>query len=163
MVPGCTQTVAPFSSLALLTPSFFGDHEALAVIEHDRREIEAELGVALQRVGRVARQHVDFARLQRREALLRGQRHVFDLLGIAEHGGGDRLADIDVEPGIRPWLSGWLNPASPVLTPQTTVPACLILSRVGPAHAGSGASPRPDVSANAMATARCDPDHPAIT
>ena len=79
-------------------------HETLAVIEHDRAEIESQRRVAQQGPGRVVRQDVDFARLQCRKALLRGQRHIFDLVGIAEHGGRDRAADIDVEPGVFPLI-----------------------------------------------------------
>ena len=46
----------------------------------------------------VADQHVDLAGLQHREADLGGGADVFDLLGIAEHGRGDRPAIGDVEP-----------------------------------------------------------------
>src|SRR6516225_4162032 len=75
-------------------------HEALAIVEHHRAEIQAEIGVALQRPGRVVRQDVDFARLQRGEALHRTQGHVFDLFRIARDRRLDRLADIDVEAGV---------------------------------------------------------------
>ena len=47
--------------------------------------------------GRVAVEHVDLARLQRGEAVLRGQRDIAHLAGIAEHAGGERLAIVDVE------------------------------------------------------------------
>ncbi len=50
------------------------DHEALAVIVGDAGEVQAERGVAVQRPGRVARQNVDFARLQSREAILGAER-----------------------------------------------------------------------------------------
>ena len=74
-------------------------HEALAVIIGDAGEVGAERGVARQRPGGVARQHVDFAGLQRREAVLGRQRHELDLGRIVEDGRRDRAADIDVEPG----------------------------------------------------------------
>ena len=74
-------------------------HEALAVEERDGREIEPERGVARQRPRRIARQHVDFARLQRGEPILGRQRHEFDLAGIVEDRGGDGAAEIDVEAG----------------------------------------------------------------
>src|SRR6185369_114810 len=69
----------------------------LAVVVGDGREIEAERGVALQGDGGVVRQQIDLTRLQRREALLRGQWHVFDLLRLAEDRGRDGTADIDVQ------------------------------------------------------------------
>ena len=49
--------------------------------------------------GRVAGQHVDFARLQRGETVLRRQRHELDLVGVVEDRGRDRAAEIDVEAG----------------------------------------------------------------
>ena len=72
-------------------------HEALAVIVGDAGEIEAEGGVAGQRPGRVVGQHVDFTGLQRGEALLRRYWRVLYLLRIAEDGGRDGAADIDVD------------------------------------------------------------------
>ncbi len=74
-------------------------HEALAVEEGDGRKFEPERGVARQRPGGVARQHVDFAGLQGGEAVLGGQRHELDLGGIVENGGRDGAAEIDVEAG----------------------------------------------------------------
>jgi hypothetical protein len=50
------------------------DHEALAVIVVDASEVETELRVAAHGPGRVARQDVDLAGLQRGEALLGRQR-----------------------------------------------------------------------------------------
>ena len=73
-------------------------HEALAVVVVHAGEIEAEAGVARQRPGGVARQDVDLARLQRGEALLRGERREAHLRRVAEHGGRDGAADVDVEP-----------------------------------------------------------------
>src|SRR5690606_36602598 len=71
--------------------------EALAVIEVDARLAQAERHVAHQRLGRVAGQHVDLARLQGDEALLRGGRRVPDPGGIAEDGGGNAAAEVDVD------------------------------------------------------------------
>ncbi len=68
---------------------------ALAVVVEDASEIEAERGIAGQRVGGVAHHHVDFARLHGGEALLRGQRHVPDLVGVAEQRRRHGTADID--------------------------------------------------------------------
>ena len=76
----------------------FPHHEGLAGEEVDRHGRQAELGVAGQREGRIADQHVDLARLQHREADLRGGADIFDLVGIAEHGRGDGAAIGDVEP-----------------------------------------------------------------
>ncbi|MNE28118.1 hypothetical protein D3C80_1215480 [compost metagenome] len=72
-------------------------HEALAVIEHDGRESQAHGSVARQRHRRIARQHVHFAGLQGREALLRRQRHPFDFLRIAQQRGRDGLAHVHVQ------------------------------------------------------------------
>ena len=85
--------------LGALHAELLRHHEALAVVVVDAGEVEAERGVARQRPGRVARQDVDLARLQRGEALLRGERHVLDLLGVAEDRRGDGAADVDVEAG----------------------------------------------------------------
>jgi hypothetical protein len=46
-----------------------------------------------------SRVSVDLAGLQRREALLRVERDELDLAGIVQHRCGDRLAEVDVEPG----------------------------------------------------------------
>ena len=78
---------------------FLRHHEALAVIVIHRREIEAEIGLAQQGPGGVAGQDIDLARLQQGEALLRRRRHELGLARVAQHGGGDGAADIDVEPG----------------------------------------------------------------
>jgi hypothetical protein len=56
-------------------------HEALAVIEGDPGEDEAQGRVAGQGPGGVARQDVDLARLECREPLLGGQRHELDGVG----------------------------------------------------------------------------------
>ena len=74
-------------------------HEALAVVVVDAGEVQAERGVARRGPGGVAGQHVDLARLQRGEAVLRGQRHELDLGRIVEDRRRQRLAEIDVEAG----------------------------------------------------------------
>ena len=73
--------------------------KALAVIIGDAGEIGAERSIARQRPGGVAGEHVDLAGLQRGEAVLGRKRHEFDLACVVEDGGGNRPADIDVEPG----------------------------------------------------------------
>ncbi len=73
--------------------------EALAVVIVDRREVQAERGVARGGPGGVARQHVDVAGLQRGEAVLRGQRDELHLGRIVEDRGRERAAEIDIEAG----------------------------------------------------------------
>ena len=97
VVPGCDADRGAVQLLGALHAELLAHHEALAVIVIDGGEIEAERGVARQRDGRVARQDIDLARLQRGEALLGGRRHVFDLLRVAEEGGRHGPADVDVE------------------------------------------------------------------
>ena len=97
VVPGCHADRGAVQLLGALHAELLVHQEALAVIVGDGGEIEAERGVARQRDGRVVGQDVDLARLQRGEALLGGERHVFHLLGIAEDGGRNRPADVDVE------------------------------------------------------------------
>src|SRR5690606_20001692 len=75
------------------------DHEALAVIVVDAREVQTERGVAADRPGRVARQQIDFAGLQSRETLGRVGRHEGDLGGVIEDGGRDGAAEVGVEAG----------------------------------------------------------------
>ena len=101
VVPVWVQTVAPASCDGRLhiRELLAVDHEALAVIIHDAGKLEAERGIAAHRPGGVARQDVDFTRLQRREALLGGQRRELHLRRIAENGGGDGAAEIDVHAG----------------------------------------------------------------
>ena len=96
-------------------------HEALAVVVVHADEVEAEAGVARDGPGGVARQDVHFARLQRGEALLRGERRVAHLVGVAEHRGGDRAAQVDVDAArTTPFESGAEKPATPVFTPHCT-------------------------------------------
>jgi hypothetical protein len=97
-------------------------HEALAVVVDDRGEVHALAGIALQRPGGLARQDVDLARLQCREALRRRQRRDAHLHAVAEHGGRDRAAHVDVEAAPYALASGAENPAVPVLVPQASWP-----------------------------------------
>ena len=74
-------------------------HEALAVIIGDRREIEVVIGLARHAPGRIAGEDVDLAALQLLEAFAGVERNEFRLLGIVEDGRGHRAAEIDVEAG----------------------------------------------------------------
>jgi len=82
----------------------FGHHEALAVIVVGTDEVQAQGAVAVQGVGGVAGQHVDFARLQGGEALLCGQGHVFDFGRIAQHGSSHGTAMVHIQ--TRPVAAG---------------------------------------------------------
>ena len=86
---------------------------------------------------RVARQHVDLARLQRGEALLRGERHELDLVGVAEDRRGDGAAEVDVEARPLALAVGAAKPATPVLTPQIELPRCLDVVEILASH-GAG-------------------------
>ena len=98
--PCATQMVAPLRSFTLLMPARLADDEALAVIEHRQHSLDAGAVVAVEGPGEAVREHVDAAGGQRREAVAQTERRKLDLLGIAEHGGGDRVAEIDVETAI---------------------------------------------------------------
>ena len=76
-----------------------GHDEALAIVIVDGRALEAELRLARGRPGGIAGEHVDVARLQRREAVLGGERDELYLVRIVEDRGRDRAAEVDVEPG----------------------------------------------------------------
>ena len=76
-----------------------GPHDkSLAVVEIDRPLPQPERRAAQIGLGRVAIEHVDFARLQGGKAVLRRQRDVSHFCGIAEHAGGQSAAIVDVEP-----------------------------------------------------------------
>ncbi len=75
----------------------FADHEALAVEVVDRRELETELGVARHGRGRVAGQHVNLPRLQRREAVLSREGNELYLGRVVEDGRCDGTAEVNVE------------------------------------------------------------------
>jgi hypothetical protein len=89
------------------------DHEALAVIIVDAREVQAERRVARHRPGGVADEHVHFAGLERREAVLGGQRHELHLGRVVEDGRGDCAADIDVEAGPHALVIGYAEAGEP--------------------------------------------------
>ena len=104
MVPDWTQILLPPSSSAEGDVGRAVHHEALAVIIVGADEGQPEIGLARHGPGRVAREEVDLARLERVEAVGGRQRHVLDLVGVAEDGGGDRTAEVDVE--ARPLAGG---------------------------------------------------------
>ncbi|MNE32298.1 hypothetical protein D3C80_1259040 [compost metagenome] len=81
-------------------PELLVNQEALAVVIVGAGEVQAQTGVARTGPGGVARQHIDFAGLQRGEALLGSQRAVFDLGRIAKQGSSHCAAYIDVEAEI---------------------------------------------------------------
>ena len=72
-------------------------HEALTVVVVHRNEIELKVVIAREGPGRVADQHVNFARSQRGEAGLRGQRDELDLVLVAQNGSSDGLAKRSVK------------------------------------------------------------------
>src|SRR5690606_21300796 len=74
-------------------------HEALAVVEDRAGEHRAERRVAARGPGGVARQDVDFARLQHREAVLRVGGHELDLVRVAQDDRRDGAAEVDVDAG----------------------------------------------------------------
>jgi hypothetical protein len=88
--------------LGALDVQALGHHEALAVVEVHAGEHQTERGVARQRPGGVAREHVDLARLQCGEALLGRQRHVARLVGVTQHGSGHRSAHVHIQPAVAP-------------------------------------------------------------
>ena len=80
------------------------NHETLAVIVGDHGLVQTQRAVAGQREGGVAREHVDLARLQGGETLLRIERHVLDLAGIAQNSGSNGLAHVHIQ--TRPIAAG---------------------------------------------------------
>jgi len=95
--PGLQADGGAVQLLRALDVRLFRHHEALAVIIVDADEVEPEAGVPRQGPGGVAREEVHLARLQRGEALLRGERRIAHLVRIAEYGCGDRAAQVDVD------------------------------------------------------------------
>src|SRR6266404_3695852 len=95
--PGLQADGGAVQLLHALDVRLFRHHEALAVIVVDADEVEPEAGVPRQGPGGVAREEVDLARLQRGEALLRGERRIAHLARIAEYRRGDRAAQVDVD------------------------------------------------------------------
>ncbi len=72
--------------------------KALSVVEVDRTLPQAEGHTAQIGLRGIAIEHVDLARLQCREPVLRRERDVTHLAGITEHSRGQRAAIVDVEP-----------------------------------------------------------------
>jgi hypothetical protein len=72
-------------------------HEALPVVIGDAHERELVADLPPHGPGRVARQHVDLAVLQRLKARLGGQGNEPDVAGVAEDRRGERAAEIHVE------------------------------------------------------------------
>ena len=90
---------APDSSSTLATALPRPRQETLAVIVEHAGKAGPELGVAAQGPGRAAREYIDIARLQRLETVVGGQRPVLHRVLGAEHGGSERGAELNVEPG----------------------------------------------------------------
>src|SRR4029077_7146760 len=74
--------------------------ETLAVIKIDRPLPQAERGAAQKSLRGIAIEHVDLARLQGGETVLRRQRDVPHLGGVAEHTQRQCAAIVDVEPSV---------------------------------------------------------------
>ena len=83
-------------------PGIPAQQKALAVIIGDAGKHQAERTFPRHRPGRVARQHIDLARLQRRKARGRIERHERHFGGVAEDRRRHGAADIDVKaaPGV---------------------------------------------------------------
>ena len=82
-------------------------------------EIEAETGVARKGPGGVARENIDFSRLQGGEALLRGERRVAKFFLASPNSAAATARHKSTSmPRHSPLLSGWAKPARPVLTPH---------------------------------------------
>src|SRR5690606_23214259 len=78
-------------------PQLLVHQEALTVVVGHAGEVQAQCRIARAGPGGVARQDVDFAGLQRGEALLGGQRAVLALAGVTEDRGCNSAADVDVQ------------------------------------------------------------------
>ena len=104
--------------------------KALSVVEVDRPLPQAEGHTAQIGLRGIAVEHVDLARLQGGEPVLRRERDVTHLAGVAEHACGQRPAIVGVEPLVVALQSGVEKPANPALTPHTSVPRCLTVSSV---------------------------------
>ena len=74
-------------------------HKTLAVVIGDGGKIDAQRGVARHGPGGVAGQHIDLARLQRREAIGGSERHELDFGRVVEDRRRDGAAEIDVKTG----------------------------------------------------------------
>src|SRR5205807_4918563 len=121
---------SPVEVLGLLGAGLRAHHEGLAFVEIDALEIDPERRIAGECDGRVARQQVDLARLEHRPSLLHRGRRVFDLAGVAQHGGRDRAAVIDVDAAPLALSLAKEKPGSPRWTPHSTWPRALMASSV---------------------------------
>ena len=110
------------------------DHEALAVVVGDRTEEEALVDLARLRPGRIARQHVDFARCSAVKRSLADSGTKRTLLGSLKMAEATARQKSTSKPVQAPLSSGESKPAIPGLEPQTRLPALLIWSSVGPAR-----------------------------
>src|SRR5437867_2080398 len=93
---GVKADTSPVAGKMTKSSGLAANQERRIVVEIRKREIYA-VGVALQRPGGGARQHVDFAGLQRGEALLAGQGHELRLVLVSQHRGGNGPAGVDIE------------------------------------------------------------------
>src|SRR5712671_2240833 len=84
--------------LQILHAAVAPHNKTLAVIEIDRPLPQAERYAAQIGLRRIAIEYVDLARLQRGEPVLRGERDIAHLVGVAENSGCQRTAVLDVEP-----------------------------------------------------------------
>jgi len=83
-----------------------GKHEALPVVIGHADEGQPVLGLAPHGPGRIAGENVDLAVLERLETGVGRQRNQPHPIRIAENGGGERAAEVDVETGPAPTLVG---------------------------------------------------------
>ena len=104
--------------------------EALTVVEVHHHHTQADGDVAKEGEGRVARQNIDLARLQRGEAAGAGGRDVADFCASPNTAAATARQASTSRPLQTPLLSGKEKPPRPVLTPQATKPFCRTLSRV---------------------------------
>ena len=77
-------------------------HEALTVVDQNAREADAERGIGGGRHGDLAREHVDVARLQRRQPFLERQRAEAHCILAAEHSRRQCAAEVDADAGPLP-------------------------------------------------------------
>ena len=94
----CDADGGAVQALQVLYAGVFLHDKTLAVVEIDRALPQAERDAAQIGLRRIAIEHVDLAGLQRGEAVLRGERDIANLAGVAEHAGSEGAAVIDVEP-----------------------------------------------------------------
>ena len=85
-------------TLEVLHASVGFHDKSLAVVEIDRALPQPERHPAQVGLRGIAIEHVDLARLQSGEAVLRRERDVAHLAGVTEHAGRQGAAIIDVQP-----------------------------------------------------------------